>query len=341
MKKILTTSVCTLSKLFILLDQYGVNIATFLTEAGIDPNISNQAEGRIPFEKVGALHQLASQILNDPFIGLHQGEIPAQCSSILSYLVFNCHNLSEALGKFIQYQKILDEGQSVTFEKRDGQVVLRLEMVDKSHLYNRHLAEFALMCMVTFGRLLTGKNDFSSREVHFTHADPGDTNEYERLFHCAPRFNSEMNALVFDERSLDLPILQPNRDLMVTLEQHAREALEHLEAGNSLEIRARRILVDALRGENPTIGMLASRLNMSVRNLQLKLKGEGTSFSKLLAEERKTLAQAYLKNHSISIGEISFLLGFAEPSIFHRTFKRWTGVAPGVFRRQEGCERSQ
>ena len=42
---------------------------------------------------------------------------------------------------------------------------------------------------------------------------------------------------------------------------------------------------------------------------------------------RRELADAYL-GQGMSFAEISFLLGFAEPSAFFRAFKRWTGVTP-------------
>jgi AraC-like DNA-binding protein len=31
---------------------------------------------------------------------------------------------------------------------------------------------------------------------------------------------------------------------------------------------------------------------------------------------------------SLSIAEVAFLLGFSEPSAFHRAFRRWTGRTP-------------
>jgi AraC-like DNA-binding protein len=42
---------------------------------------------------------------------------------------------------------------------------------------------------------------------------------------------------------------------------------------------------------------------------------------------RRELAQRYLAD-GLSIAEISFLLGFSEPSAFFRAFKRWTGKTP-------------
>jgi AraC-like DNA-binding protein len=42
---------------------------------------------------------------------------------------------------------------------------------------------------------------------------------------------------------------------------------------------------------------------------------------------RRELATRYL-DADLSIAEISFLLGFSEPSAFFRAFKRWTGLTP-------------
>ena len=42
---------------------------------------------------------------------------------------------------------------------------------------------------------------------------------------------------------------------------------------------------------------------------------------------RKQLARRYLDD-KLAIAEISFLLGFSEPSAFFRAFKRWTGMTP-------------
>ena len=43
---------------------------------------------------------------------------------------------------------------------------------------------------------------------------------------------------------------------------------------------------------------------------------------------RRDLAETYIGNPRLSITEISYLLGFSEPSSFARTFRRWTGTSP-------------
>jgi AraC-like DNA-binding protein len=40
----------------------------------------------------------------------------------------------------------------------------------------------------------------------------------------------------------------------------------------------------------------------------------------------------YLADEKVAIAEIAYLLGFSEPSAFHRAFKRWTGRTPAEAR---------
>ena len=73
-------------------------------------------------------------------------------------------------------------------------------------------------------------------------------------------------------------------------------------------------------------------LHVSLRSLQRKLKEEDTSYKDLLEETRRQLALQYLRDSRRSIGEITYLLGFSEPSNFTRAFKRWTGKSPVQYR---------
>ncbi|MEZ4653285.1 MAG: helix-turn-helix transcriptional regulator [Candidatus Eisenbacteria bacterium] len=74
-------------------------------------------------------------------------------------------------------------------------------------------------------------------------------------------------------------------------------------------------------------------MRVSVRTLQRQLAAEGTTFRDLLDQLRHELAIRHLESSRHAIGEIAFLLGFAEVSTFHRAFKRWAGKSPSEYRR--------
>jgi AraC-like DNA-binding protein len=62
------------------------------------------------------------------------------------------------------------------------------------------------------------------------------------------------------------------------------------------------------------------------------LEDEGIGFGQLVEDARKARALLLLEDHKLSMAEIAFLLGYAEPSAFFRAFRRWTGDTPRAFR---------
>ena len=66
--------------------------------------------------------------------------------------------------------------------------------------------------------------------------------------------------------------------------------------------------------------------------MQRKLCVEKTTFQIQLDQVRSALAISYLQESQFSLTDISELLGFAEPAVFTRSFKRWFGVTPSQWR---------
>lgn len=77
---------------------------------------------------------------------------------------------------------------------------------------------------------------------------------------------------------------------------------------------------------------LACKLGMSRTTLYRKLAERNITFKELLDEKRKECVLSYLKDKSLSMGEISDLLGYANLSAFYRAFKRWYDAPPSLFR---------
>jgi AraC-like DNA-binding protein len=77
---------------------------------------------------------------------------------------------------------------------------------------------------------------------------------------------------------------------------------------------------------------VARDLGTSRRTLQRRLADAGASYQGLLDETRREAAERYLTESSLSIAEVAYLLGYSEPSAFHRAFKRWFGRSPQGFR---------
>lgn len=244
----------------------------------------------------------------------------------------NCSTLEECWTKYCKYEKIIDSTSISNFHIIDKNAVFSNLTVDKSLKSNRHFSDFKIVGILSYIRLLSNEN-IQLQEVHFTHPKPQDTSEYERIFQSKVCFNQATNALIFDSDLLNTSVVEPNKNLLLMFEKNAQETLEALNNNNIYTNKVNEILLKEIqRGSCPSIETVAQKLFLSVRNLQLYLHKENTSYITLLKKIKKELAQNYLKDRNISIDEIAYILGFSETSAFHRAFKCWTGLTPSQFK---------
>lgn len=70
--------------------------------------------------------------------------------------------------------------------------------------------------------------------------------------------------------------------------------------------------------------------------MQRKLQAEHTTFRQQLNHTRKLLAKHYLKNTTLTIDEIAYLLDYQEVNSFQRAFILWTGQNISAYRQKKG-----
>ncbi len=96
--------------------------------------------------------------------------------------------------------------------------------------------------------------------------------------------------------------------------------------------RVRAEIMEQLPNGNLSDESVAEALHMTSRTLHRRLKEHDTSFRDVLGEVRRELAEQYIADPTLTLTEITFLLGFAEASSFSRAFRRWTGQSPSAAR---------
>ena len=83
----------------------------------------------------------------------------------------------------------------------------------------------------------------------------------------------------------------------------------------------------------PTQERVAKEMMVSSRTLQRRLLESGTSFNAIRDKVRADLAAKYLRQSSLSVGQISDLLGYSRTGAFCRFFARWYGITPFKYRK--------
>ena len=101
----------------------------------------------------------------------------------------------------------------------------------------------------------------------------------------------------------------------------------------ALRTRVENAITPLLPHGKARVGDVARALGMSQRSLSRHLSSDGQTFAGILDDLRLDLARHYLRDASLSVSEIAWLLGFQEVGAFTHAFKRWTGDTPSAMRR--------
>lgn len=145
--------------------------------------------------------------------------------------------------------------------------------------------------------------------------------------------NSEVNRVVFDSHSMQLPFMTVNDSMWQVFEPELRKRMHELDKSATFKQRVRAYLLETIASGEVSMQVVASQLAVSPRTMQRRLKSEDTNFQQELADVRKDLATHYLNKTEYSSAEISFLLGYDDPNSFFRAFNQWTGQTPDMVRR--------
>jgi len=74
---------------------------------------------------------------------------------------------------------------------------------------------------------------------------------------------------------------------------------------------------------------------MSERTLSRKLADEGATYAQVVDQLRRSLALQYVKERSLSLSQIAWLLGYEGSTSFNHAFRRWTGGSPSTARSEQ------
>ncbi len=329
----ITVSMTVLSQMFLYLTSLKVDIDAFLRSLGVDPKSVKSPDAYIPIETYLLIQDGAADYINDSYFGLHMGEFAEAGSwSILGYMMMNCKTLGEAFEKSGKYSRIIGntiEGRAELKFKKVRIVVFTPPHAPKM---SRHCYEATLSSSVRMMRSLTGVQ-VSPLEVTFIYPEPESTAEYERIFCCPVKFGQKENSMTLDWSIGNMPIRMANSDLLEHFEKYAQDVLSQIERNDEHTRAVTKIILSRLDDELLSIQKVAMEMAVSVRTLQNRLDAEGVLFSDLLREIREGLAKKYLREN-YSVEQITYLLGFSEPSVFRKAFKKWSGVTPKEYREQ-------
>lgn len=309
----------------------GGNREVLLQKSALDIDVLDKAH-RLTMDQTVKLWGACISETADPFFGLHFGEqVRPSTFHIVGYTLMNSANLSEAVDKLNQYQRLISDGgvfQRIPVAKG---VWLIYHPRPGSLPFYYHQIDAVLASVLAFSRWVTGK-EIIPLEVSFKRDSVKGSEEYMRVFSVTPNFNADYDGILISHEALALPLLEADEELCEIHERHARQRLTELEDPKGLPDQVSLILRRYMSDPNAGRAFVAQKMGFSEKKLQRKLSEEGVTFQGIYNELRRQLALDYVSDTSIPLIEVAIMLGFSDSSAFYRAFKRWTGSTPGDYR---------
>jgi len=250
------------------------------------------------------------------------------CFKLLCHCVLHAATLGEALRRALRFLGVVLDDPRGTLVVADGlaQIVLTDAAAPRSAFAYRTfwLIVHGIACWLVGRRIPLRLADFSC-------AAPDHSAEYRVLFGAPVHFSQSVNRLVFDAAFLRLPSVRTERMLKHFLRGAPANILVRYSYDGGVVARVRSRLRAEPPAAWPDFDALTQQLRMPASTVRQRLRQEGQSYRGIKDEIRRELAIKWLQDTPRNVGDIAADLGFAEPSAFHRAFRKWTSKSPGAF----------
>lgn len=315
-----------------LLREYGADPAAVLRDAGLEPTLFDDRQNLVSFAARGRLLDRCVQATGCRHFGLLVGQRGGlQSLGLVGLLAKNSSDVGTALQNLVGHFR-LHQRAAVTRLEVDGDVAMLtydllppdLEGVEQTY-------DGVVAVMLNIMRSLCGP-DWKPLEARFAHRRPDDVRPFRRFFGVPLTFDAERCALVFESHWLK----SRTRDADPELQRLLQNQVDALQPGTDEDFAShvRSILRTALLTGHGSATQVAELLGMHPRTLSRRLQSLGTSFQQLVDEVRFGIARQMLEHTSIDVSEIAASLDYSDASAFTRSFRRWSGTTPALWRAQ-------
>jgi AraC-like DNA-binding protein len=319
----------------------GVDVEALFSKAGLTWFTDGQAGAAERAADLLALSDQFSQLWEglavasgDPLIGFRVfAPDPLSWLGVLGHLMLASPTLRQAADNLMRYMPLVTPVVRATIEPKSDRVRVGLNLVGGAVPVPQQRYDFTWNLLLSTLRFVGGRPGLKPVLVEYAYPAPGDSAPYAEHFGCPVRFGAPGNALEFANADITAPIPTANPLAAEGLFRLLDERLVQAER-SSFAARVREMLPAMIDGGGALRDAVARRMAISERTLQRRLADEGTDFSTLVDEVRRTIAQQCLGSDRISVKNLSYKLGFSDPSAFHRACLRWFGKAPGEFQQK-------
>jgi AraC-like DNA-binding protein len=328
-----------LQNLHKVLPEFGLDADMELSRLGMTAAMFQDGELLMDLGSVGAVLEHCAEVTRSSNFPMHLAAAQdLSLVGILALFLQTASTLGEALRELCHYNH-LHHAQSVIWSLQElgGAVTFDvfLDTDQLSPLQYRLAVDLALSQGHFAIKTLT-QGRVRPSAVRLRRKRMADVQTYKRFFHAPVEFNTEADGFLLPPGCLELPLIHPDAQQHEAVRRQIAPIKNEGEGGSRLQdIRA------TIRSLLPTgsfsLEQVATYFACDKRTLQRYLRDRAdTTYQALLDDVRFGLVQQYLRDSQMPITQLSYLVGFTDPSNFARAFRKHFGISPRQWREQHG-----
>ena len=315
-------------------ERRGIDANLLLDEIGLDRDRVFDPSWRGDVELLARLVQLMWYALDDEFMGFLSQPARPGTFALMAYGIINEPSLEAALSKGVRFYHLITDAMTLALDGDEKNLRLSIEFacaeLDPSHYF---LEFWTTIWYRLVGWLAGALPPLKAATFSYPKSDEY-ADELRYIFRCPQHFDSDATSVVFDRTFLQQPVVRTRAELKLFL---ASAPLGFMsvpadELSVARQVRTSLMGTRTLPLQFPSLGSIASQINMAESTLRRRLQEESTSYRQIKEDIRRDLAVQRLLGSSIPIQQIGELVGYGETRAFTRAFRQWTGDSPAAYR---------
>ena len=309
-----------------LLDQQGIDVEEPLQRYSLSRNEVSNPEVFVPAPKMYEIVETLAELSGDPYFGIHAGEaLDPWAWSPLADIAHLSTTLGEFLLRFMESAQ--QDASSVIFKlvTKNGRSTFHEQRITDGGLFPRHNDAFTLAYLLALIRPAVGP-DWIGARVLARCCDPA----------VIPRHYLDIRTARTDTLGASISFPASWLLLPVAIEQSGNQPVSsppETSPSGGLAEDFRKLIRPYLREPGLDMDRVAGICGFSKRTLSRRLQLQGTTAQREILALRREKAENKLRNTTLAIGDIAAGVGYSNPAVFSRAFKRWTGMSPRAFRK--------
>lgn len=315
-----------------LLENWGGDALGLLTEVGFGPSLLDNPDQYLPYQALADLYERTAHRTGRPDFGLQLGlQQGIEVVGALAGFLAHQDTVGQALWMLQRNLGFHARGVQLEWTWEAAQLEMSVQVQFDVQSQHRQL-HFLNIALVRQGCAQLQNNRIQPLRVGFAFERPSELEQQaiETLLQCPVLWQQTHNAIVYPASLLGMPV-----DMDAPLK--AKLDAWRLDCGMlndtpDLTQQVRHTITALLPTGECRLELVAKLLNQHPRSLQIALQEYGTCYANLLQDVRFQLACQHLRQSKVNLTDLAFNLGFAELSVFSRSFKVWSGVSPRAWR---------